>query len=193
MRIDDEMNLVIPVRDGEMFVYHAPISKEAFEANYKPLAAAKAELSSKGVAYQMLSGPSIAALVLKDEFRRVYGDQLDTAEKLIGAFFAELKRLSTALVATADGYEMKPVDAAIKAGALDQEEWEETASSLVFFTCHYWLTKRAQRRLVADATASLLQGFVTSSQPSAWSDFLPSSTSAESSAQPGKAASSVPV
>lgn len=189
MKIDDSINLVLPVGDGS-YVYHTPISKEVFEANYKALASAKAELASKGTAYQMLSGPSIAALVLKDEIRT---QSPDGADRIITAFFAEIKRLTTALVATDSGYEIKPIDAAIKAGAIDPEDWEEVSSSLVFFTCHYWLTKRATRRPVADATASLMEGFVTSSQVSELPDFLRKLMNAESSAETEKVVSSVPV
>jgi len=195
MKIDDNINLVLPVREDELYVYHTPISKEVFEINYKALAAVKGELASKGTAYQMLSGPSIAALALKDEIRKSFSDQMDTsgADRVISAFFAELRRLSMVLVAGANGYDMKPVDAAIKAGALDAEDWEEVESSLVFFTCHYWLTKRAQRAALANAAASLLQGFVTSLSVSELGASLPKLTSAEASEKPVKAASSVPV
>jgi len=195
MKIDDNLNMVLPVREDELYVYHTPISKEVFEINYKALAAVKGELASKGTAYQMLSGPSIAALAFKDEVRKSFADQMDAsgADRVIGAFFAELRRLSMVLVAGANGYDMKPVDAAIKSGALDEEDWEEVESSLVFFTCHYWLTKRAQRASLANATASLLQGFVTSSSVSELGASLPKLTNAEASEKPGKAASSVPV
>jgi hypothetical protein len=195
MKIDDSLNLVLPVREDELYVYHTPISKEVFEINYKALAAVKGELASKGTAYQMLSGPSIAALALKDEIRKSFADQMDAsgADRVIGAFFAELRRLSMVLVAGANGYEMKPVDVAIKSGALDAEDWEEVESSLVFFTCHYWLTKRAQRAALANAAASLLQGFVTSLSVSELADSLPKLTNAEASEKPVKVASSVPV
>lgn len=195
MKIDDNLNLVLPVREDELYVYHTPISKEVFEINYKALAAVKGELSSKGTAYQMLSGPSIAALTYKDEVRKMFSDQMDAsgADRVINAFFAELRRLSMVLVAGANGYEMKPIDAAIKSGALDADDWGEVESSLVFFTCHYWLTKRAQRAALANATASLLQGYVTSSAISELADSLPKSTNAETSETVEKAASSVPV
>lgn len=200
MKIDDKLNLVLPLRENddgvESYVYHTPISKEVFERNYKALAAVKAELAGKNIQYQMATGPQIAALTLRDEYRanaiaqgRV-DDEGNPDESELKAFFAELARLTMVLVPTPSGWEKMPVDAAIRAGHVDEDEWSEVESAIVFFTSHYWLTKKVNRRKMADASASLLSGFVTSLPVSECHDFLPKLTNTETLPA---AASSVPV
>lgn len=200
MKIDDKLNLVLPLRaDGETvesYVYHTPISKEVFERNYKPLAAVKSELAGKNIQYQMSTGPQIAALALKDEYRNnavasgKVDDDGNPDESEMRAFFSELARLSMILVPTTAGWENMPVDAAIRGGHVDEDEWSEVESAIVFFTSHFWLTKKASRKKMADASASLLSGFVTSLPISECQSFLPKLMQNETSQ---KAASSVPV
>lgn len=199
--IDDDLNIVLPLRESEdgplSYIYHTPISKEVFKANYRALAAVKSELASKGTEYQMLTGPQIAALAMRDEMMAQAmraGDVDESGEpnpKIANAFFAELARLTTVIVPTNTGWQKKPVDAAVRDGDVDEDEWEEMEAALVFFTSHYWLMKKAKRAEMADATASLLEGFVTSSPISECRDFLPTLMNAETS-EP-KEASSAPV
>ena len=195
MRIDDSINLVLPLRENdeyvEIYAYHSPISKEVFEANYRAFAAVKAELASKGTTYQMLSGPQIASLVLKEEIAKISPMDDVGGEKWIKSIFAELARLTTIVIATANGFDRIPVDVAIKKDLIDSEEWDEVASGIIFFTSHYWMTKRANRKELSNAVASLLSGFVTSSPVSDSSVFSQTLTTTENT-EP-KAVSSVPV
>ena len=193
MKLTEAMNLVVPV--GEFQAYHVPVSREVFEANYRVLASTRAALSSEGIMYQMGSGPQIAALALKDSARRHAEERGDVDDKGRGndqsalALLAEVKRLTVIFCPTPQGWDQLPVDAAISNGFVDAEDWREAESAIVFFTCLFWLTPKAERQKMAAATAGLLKGSITSSPPSEFAASLPSSTPAQTSPV---AASSVP-
>ena len=184
MRIDQDLNLVVPVRtdaDGNTLIYgyHVPISRQVFEANYRILAATKSALASKGIHYQMDAGPRIASLVLMDEARRdaIENGQIDKDSSPIIdgaiALLADLKRLTTILLPTDTGWVQRPVDAAIGTDQIDADEWKEAESAIVFFTCHYSLAKRAQKTAMGKATASVLMGQGTSLGLSEFASSLP--------------------
>ena len=199
MKIDDALNLVFPINDGAagvaLHAYHAPISREVFEANYRLLAATKAALSSKGIHFQMGSGPLIAALTLRDEAKKDAAERGDVdaqgnaSDILAGALLAEIRRLTTILVPTPEGWQALPVDAALARNFLDDEDWSEAESALVFFTCHFALARKAERSTVAQAMGSLFKGTNTSLSPTAFAASLPTLTQNATTA--AKAASSV--
>ncbi len=184
MQINDELNLVLDVGNG-FKLYHSPISKAVFEANFKIIAAVKAELASKGIHYQMESGPRIASLTLKDEAAKLGLD--DNCRALL----VEIKRLSMVLIPTDLGWSMLPVDSAIKSGKIDDEDWQEVESALVFFTAHLSMANRKEKAKVAKAASSLLMGYVTSLDCSGLADSLLKST--QEDATVAQVASSVPV
>lgn len=193
MKLNEALNLVLPV--GALRAYHTPISREVFEANYRVLAATKAQLSSKGIYYQMDAGPRIACLTLQDEGRKDAEDRGDVDDKgnprdaLTPALLEEIKRLTVILCPSDKGFDLMPVDAAIGAHRLDPEDWAEALSAIVFFTCLCCLSPRASRQDIAKATAGLLKGSTTSLSPMEAATSLPSSTRSE---PPKAAASAVP-
>ncbi|HGL4258435.1 TPA: hypothetical protein ACKE3D_002115 [Burkholderia dolosa] len=201
MKIDEQRRLVVPVVTDtitkkvkgkdvtenvvRVHAYHVPISREVFEANFRVLAATKAALASKGSHYLMGAGPRVSALTLKDEGlkdaagRGSFDDEGKVIDEETPALLAEIKRLTTVLCAGPNGWDMLPVDVAIQQGKIDEEDWEEATSSLVFFTCNYSLAKKADRAKAAEAMASFLGGSTTSSPPMEFLASLPSSTPAE--------------
>jgi len=178
MKVNDKLNLVIPITEGPPVVsaFHTPISREVFEANYRILAATKASLASKGLHYQAVTGPQIAALALKEEGRKEA--EAHDADGDAGAtqLLEEMKRLTVVLAPGDQGWDKLPVEAAINADVIDKEDWEEVAAQLVFFTCHYWLTKKSDRRGMMDTTASLLDASVTHFTVTDYCDSLRTST-----------------
>lgn len=167
MKITESLNIALPVWGAQAF--HTPISREVFEANYRILAATKAALASKGIQYQMVSGPRIASLTLLDECREDSAERNDfgadglPSDLRARALLAEIKRLTIILAPSTDGYDMIPVDTAIARGVIDSDDWREVESSLVFFTCHVALASKTERVPLIQATASLLNGVSTSS------------------------------
>lgn len=198
--INEALNLVLPARSDEkgvlIYAYHSPISREVFEANYRLLAATKSALAGKGVFYMMDAGPRIASLAFKDEGRKDALERGDVDAKgnpnedYVTAFMAEIRRLTTILAPTANGFQPIPVDAAIAQNIIDDEEWTETESAIVFFTFNYWLSRKAIRSRQASATASVLKASVTSLSAMEFIASLQTSTQAETTSD--KAVSSGP-
>jgi hypothetical protein len=215
--IDENLNVVFPVvtervtrkekgEDGKekevhedivrVQAFHTPVSKAVFDQNFCLLASTKAALEAKGRQYLMSAGPRIAALTLRDEglrdaeSRGKMDDNGNPRDDEVRALFAEFRRLTMILCAGPNGWNMIPVDQAIASGTIDIEDWEEVEAAIVFFTCHYSMAKKADRKRIAQATASFLKASTTSSPLSAYLASLPSSTPAATSAP--KAASSVP-
>lgn len=200
MKINEKLNLVLPVVSDDKGVvvrgYHVPISREVFEASFRILAATKASLSSKGSYFLMDSGPRIATLTLRDEGRQDAAERGDFDAKGnpgdggAEALLLEIKRLTTIMAPTSNGWDFLPVDTAIQQGILDEDDWREAESAIVFFTAHSALAKKADRAGVTRATTSLLKASTTSLPPMEYANSLLTSTTAE--ATEGKAVSSVP-
>lgn len=190
MQLNDSLQLVVPIREDDSGVlvhgYHTPISREVFEANYRILAATKAALSSKGIGYQMGSGPRIAAMALRDEGKKdatERGESEESADSGASALLTELKRLTTIIAPGPQGWDIIPIDTALSRNIIDADEWQEALSDIVFFTCHYALARKNGRRPMAEAVASVLSASITS---------LPLSEYAASLKPSTKAATSVP-
>lgn len=200
MQINDKLSLVIPLRyDGDkvtIWGYHTPISTEVFEANFITLAATKATLTSKGIQFLMGSGPRIAALTLLNEARKDAQERGDVdaegnpSDRSARALLAEFKRLTTLVAPGPDGWSPIPVDTAIAQGIIDQEDWKEAESAITFFTCHYALATRAERKAIIPATASVLMGESTSLPLTEYIRSLPTLTKEEPTEAKGE--SSVP-
>ncbi|MEK7916642.1 hypothetical protein AAB988_29440 [Burkholderia contaminans] len=177
--------------------YHTPISRQVFEANYRVLAATKASLMSKGAMYMMDSGPRIAGLTLLDEGLRdaeargrFSKDGKTVLDEATPALIAEIRRLTMVLVPGPGGWDLLPIESAVAAGKIDEEDQAETESAIVFFTCICALASKSERKDQASRTATLLKGSITSLSPTEFSDSLPKSTPGATSAP--KAVSSVP-
>ena len=200
MKINENLNLVLPLREDEegnplLYGFHTPISREIFESCFRIIAATKASIFGKGFVFAADTGPRIASLTLKDEGRRDAESRGDVDEQGnpkdggATALLAEIRRLTLILAPTQQGWDMIPVETALHSDILDEEEWREAESSLVFFTCPYALATKAVRVNLASAIASVLKGSITSSPVSEYAAFLQKSTAKQDSAKKG---SSVP-
>lgn len=195
MKIDDSLRLVLSFGDG-LHAYHTPISRAVYEANYTIINATKATLAAHGVQYQVRSGPLIAGLTLRDVGRHEAEDRgsLDQDGNVVDAktpaFLAELKRLTMVLCPGPSGWDLLPVDAALAQGKVDADDWSEVESAIVFFTAHALTCRKADRMIVATATAKVLDGSITSLEPMAYGASLQTSTKAESTQPP---TSSIPL
>lgn len=185
--VDSQLRLVVPMRLAEdgtpgAYAYHTTISFQTFEANYRALAATKAALFAQGPRYAFEVGAQIAALTLRDAGRKDSADRLDVdasgnpSDGGVGALIADLHRLTTVAVPAASGWEQAPLDVAIQRGALDADDVREVEGALVFFTCVWFLTPRAQRKAAAGVAASVARGSITSLSVSDWIASLPRST-----------------
>jgi hypothetical protein len=177
-----------------VWAYHTPIARDVFEAHWRVISATSATLLKKGVSPSIVS---VATLALKDAGRQdalEYG-LVENASMADGgnaaAVLRELKRLTLVLSPGPGGYEMFPVDVAIARGAIDAEDWLEAEASLVFFTCGFCLATRQRKALSAESLASVLEGSITSLDPSAFAASLNPSMPAPSFAMPTQATRSL--
>ncbi len=172
MIINSSLNLVFPIRSQNntplIWAYHTPISTEVFQANYRIIAATKAAIFGKGIAYAADAGPRIASLTLRDAGRA------DAAEWGIEdsapALLAEIKRLTHVLAPGKDGFDVLPIDPAIARKVIDEEEADEAISAVVFFTSAFSMATRSNREAVGRASALVLAGSTTPLDPSAWAN-----------------------
>jgi hypothetical protein len=168
VQIDEKFRLVLPVRvadDGTplLRLYHTPISREIFEANYRIIGATFSALMQPSA---RIGAPRIAALRLRDEGAadaREHGTV--PADGGAVALLGEIKRLSCVLAPQGAQWTMVPVDAAIAQGIIDDEEWGEAESALVFFTCLYTMVTKKERGKMIGAVVSAIGGEITSLQP----------------------------
>ncbi|GGA00489.1 hypothetical protein [Dyella caseinilytica] len=191
MRIDEKLNLVIPLSSDDknvsLYVYHIPISREVFEQNYRVMAATQAYIASKGVRFQFGTGPRIATLTLKEEGLREAAQRGEVdkdgkpVDRATDALLLEIRRLTTILAPGSQGYETLPIDTAIQRGLLDEDDWRETESILVFFTFQYALEQKSKKRDMAMAIASVTKAVITSSTPTEFLNSLQTSTKVEPS------------
>ena len=180
------------VLEPVVWAYHVPVSREVFESNYRSLSAANMTLFMRGPAFAIEAGPLIATMTLRDAARL---DALESGLPFegdpIAGLLGELRRLTTILAPSPNGYSYEPVDIAISRGAITAEDWKEAESSLVFFTCGLWMARREKRESKRAVLASVLRGLNTSSTVTEFAASLQPSTTASPSVTQTR--SSVPV
>ena len=66
MRLDDNLNLVIPLERGrhEIYVHVSPLSREVFEAHWLVIGKTFATINAEGLS--IIAGPRLAGLALKN-------------------------------------------------------------------------------------------------------------------------------
>ena len=174
MRIDNNLNLILPIREDEngtglAWAVHTPLSREAFESSFRILSLARTEIFSRGAAHAFGTGPTISVLTLKEEGRRD-GEQRNEPDpdKAAKSLLMEIRRLTMIVAPSPEGFRPVPVDSALSSGLIIPEEWEDAENSLIFFTLTFCLTKRTKWDMSKKATAELLGGQMSSSTPTEW-------------------------
>ena len=191
MQIDGSLNLVFPIvwKNNEplIWAYHSPINRKIFESAYRLLAATKDVLCPRGD--WSTTSPMIAALTLKDagrqdaaQFGLPAGVTMEDGGTAV-PFLAELRRLTTIMAPTANGYESLPAEVAISRKIVSEDDWTDAESALVFFTSALSLTPHGLRPVLGPAFAAALRGSITSSSPTAFCESLATSTPEETSDQ----------
>jgi hypothetical protein len=181
--ISSDLKLTFPIKwndagEPTVYAYHTPISRQVFEMNYRLIGGTLAMLQSKSVGTNVVD---VATLALKDIGRRdarewglPEGLSVEDGGMAV-PLLAELKRLTSIIAPTPEGYRSIPVDKAIQGNLISAEDWEEAESALVFF-CAGFSTKRRNLATVAADLASPLGGSITSLLPSDWIASLPGLT-----------------
>lgn len=171
MRVDENLNIVVPIGDGAtpaLYAVSIPVSRLVFEAHFRVLSLLHAEIISEGGAYLPI-GIRCAALLAKEIGTREASKRGASGDSGVSALLAEIQRLTTILAPDGDrGWEDFPVPSAINAGHLSAEEWEEVHGAILFFTGAYWLAASRKRAEMAQNIASMLGWSLTPSTPAAF-------------------------
>lgn len=174
LKIDEKFRIVLPIKYSEdgspsLRVYHTPIRREVFEANYRIISATFSALMSPAA---RAGAMRIATLRLRDEGERDARERGFDPQSDGGAsaLLGEIKRLSLVLVPEGEKWEMVPVDVAIEKGFIDDDDWRDAESALVFFTCLFNMVTKHEKARMVEAAASMMNASITSLAPLEFAD-----------------------
>lgn len=149
MHIDKKtLNLVIPFEreDGlKIYVHAALIDRAVFDRYFMVIAAAYGELTGgpmRGVANRV----AMRAL-------RQAAEDVDMAPDVTAGLIDEIKRLTNVTAPGPAGWQSLPLTQAVTAGLLDEEEADEVENNVAFFTCFWFMTRKAIRLKTLDGLA----------------------------------------
>jgi len=132
MRLDDNLNLVIPLERGrhEIYVHVAPLSREVFEAHWLVIGKTFATINAEGLS--IIAGPRLAGLALKSvaQSMKVW----DGPEGVERTLVAEMVRLSNVVQPGEAGWAAVPMAVALQQGTFSDREKAEVIGAIVFFT-----------------------------------------------------------
>lgn len=174
--INKKLNIVIPMEDdagNEYYLHSMPLSREAFQSNWLLLSQTFASMIERGI--QVTAGPRVASIVMHD---------LAEKQGLIDnydAIMSEIRRLTTVIKASGEGYEQLPLATALSRGIVSADDIEDAGNMLVFFTLVSSMWKGSRRVASLNFMNSLWQSENTSLSATAFMDSLTTSTGAESS------------
>lgn len=169
MQIDRRLNLVIPIiRDDEtrMYVHSTPIRPETFEQYHLVLAKTFSSFAQNGL--DPRSGPSVAAMILKDVAQATargpglnWWDGPDGIGGEVG-LMGEIVRLSNAVVPDkAKGWGHVPLQTALDQQLIDDDEKSEVLNLLVFFTVVSLVAPRVDRARLVRGEAAVYELQIT--------------------------------
>jgi hypothetical protein len=195
VEISRKLNLVQPIETtaGRAWVHSMPISREVWETYFLIIAKTYAAILSQQLT--VIAGPPIAKMLLK-----AVAQQLGVWEGPQGVeqgLLAEIRRLSNVVMPKgwasaeddaeprATGWDVLPLDEAVRRQAIDDDALAEAEGALVFFTCVSAVLRGPQARgkltIMLDGLASLWGASTTLSDVMAYAASLPTSTPAASS------------
>lgn len=188
MKINEKMNLVIPVFDqGEdtirAYVHSKPISAEVFEAHFLLLSRTFSAIHGEGLG--ALTGPRVAALMMR---RIAKNASLEDEYK---ALSAEIRRLTNVLMRGPHGWETIPFEEVINNKLIDQEDLGEVDNAITFFIV-YCATHRKMALEVLPGAARMWGAQISSLSLSEYHESLRILTATDNTGERKGQASSVP-
>jgi hypothetical protein len=135
MRIDNKLNLVIPVDtdNGTLYVHATPISRETFEQYALLIGQTFATIYRQRL--ELVAGPRLAMILLRKcakDLGVMEGpdrQHLEPAQYLI----AEIRRLTNVMVPSEKGFQIYPLQDAIDHEILTPDDISEVEGAVVFF------------------------------------------------------------
>lgn len=173
MRINERLNLVVPLYRGEedpyAWVHSMPISREVFESHYRLLARTFSAIHAEGLGE--LAGPKIALLMLKDVAKGMNNDPDSLTRPLLN----EIRRLSNVLLKTDTAWEAMPLQEAINGKHLEEDDLWEVENILTFFMVVLHMYPRNLRQDFLDGACRMWAAQMLSSSYMEFQNSLPTS------------------
>lgn len=139
MRIDRELNLIVPIErdDGViLFAHSAPISEETFLAYHRPLNMTYAQMDADHLLHS--GGMRNADLMLKEVSERIGVWQDNPQTRVMGVergLLGEIRRLTNVFAPTGAKWEPVPLDECVNRDVLSAREAREVVAAATFFCC----------------------------------------------------------
>ena len=177
-KINRQLNLVIPIEQGESTIYaHAtPVSSETFDSYFLTIAKAFSAIYSEGLG--IIAGPRVAHNVL-----RKVSEELGNWDEIKRGLINEIHRLTNVFAPQDKGWQMIPYDDAVRTGVIDAEDVGEIESALVFFTLSWHMHKRNAREEILQGASALWGAQITSLSCTEYRDSLPTLTAGENTGE----------
>lgn len=176
MKIDRELNLVIPVEtdSGTIHAHSAPLLEETFDYYFMTITRAYTAMIDQGGEWFARMGPLNATRMLK---RVAEADNNWTGPQGVeNGLLAVIRQRTNILVCEDRQWVLVPLDEAVSRGFLNKREAKEVESAAVFFT----VTSASERPAEAEQTLTfvfgLFGGEITSSTATDYRSSLPIST-----------------
>lgn len=183
MKIDQKLNLVVPVdsAEGKIYFHAMPIHREVFQKYHFVLCATFTRLLTHGME---LTGAKIAAMTLEDVAKEQ--GKWEGKEGVQNGLVNEITRLTNVLCLTEAGWDVLDVETAVSRGFVDEEDWQEAKQRIVFFTLICVMTRLQVRNDLLMIMNESWQTQTTSFNCTEFAASLPTLTEAEISLKEAK-------
>jgi hypothetical protein len=199
MRIDQKLNLVIPVDTvtrGVVHVHSTPISRDVFKTYYLILSKTYSQIFGQGLSH--VSGPRVANFMLEDiakqTQRRPGQDWWDGPDGVARGLVGEIRRrTNVCCVAETGGWETIPYDYVIQQKVFTEDEIDQLEGAIVFFIVISALMDPEGKAEMLDGMRFLWAVQITSLNCTEFAASLPISTEVETTQSHSEAAVEVPL
>lgn len=199
MRLDDKLNLVIPIERGEsdrVYVHSTPIGEETFERYYLVLSKLFSRMMVEGL--REIAGPRVAYLMLRDVAQATSrGPGVSWWEGTDGVemgLLAEIERLTNVVGPDpkGGGWATLPLRGAIAQKWLSAEEFSEALGQITFFTMASSVPPRETRAGLIQHAALLYDSQTTVLNSTEFGRSLRTSTPGGTTAETGQSPTQPP-
>lgn len=160
VRIDDKLNLVIPVERSNgltYWVHSTPISAEIFADFYVPIGQVFNKIYTGGIG--MVAGPRVAYFALRDICMQ--SNTWEGPNGVENTLCNEVWRLTNVLMPGERGWNMMTLSDVMRREMISPREIQEVKNNLIFFTVNFCMHTQAVMRIIMDVSQQTLGARVT--------------------------------
>lgn len=183
--INRKLHLVIPLKQESrtVYVHSTPLDRSVMDSFFLPIAKTFAAINAEGLG--ILAGPKVASRLLKavSESLKIWDSDNPEDMTVKSGVLAEIRRLTNVFVPGPEGWQMLPLEDAVKTRIIDADDAEGVENIIVFFTVNWLMHSKEARVGVMESAAELWDAQLVSSTCTEYRDSLRTSTPAESSGE----------